>query len=110
MKIAIFTATIFLFRPLAQFVDCLAQSDQASQGRSSTTAEVTPGGMSKSDRRTAPLFDDLGNHHHTITTRSPLAQRYFDQGLTLAYGFNHGEAIRSFKEAARLDPDCAMAH
>ena len=57
---------------------------------------------------TAPLFDDLGNYHHAVSTNSRRAQRYFDQGLTLTYAFNHMEAIRSFKEAARLDPSCAM--
>src|SRR5688572_11619190 len=51
-------------------------------------------------KRGAPLFDNLGNHHYKITTRSPDAQRYFDQGLTLAYAFNHAEAVRSFEEAA----------
>jgi tetratricopeptide (TPR) repeat protein len=56
-----------------------------------------------------PLFNNLGSYHREVTTKSPLAQRFFDQGLTLVYGFNHEEAIRSFKEAARLDPDCAMA-
>jgi tetratricopeptide (TPR) repeat protein len=60
-------------------------------------------------QRRAPLFDNLGKLHHPITTTSKEAQRYFDQGLTLVYGFNHHEAIRSFKEAARLDPNCAMA-
>lgn len=60
------------------------------------------------DGRTAPLFDDLGDHHHAITTQSATAQRYFDQGLVLAYGFNHAEAVRSFREAQRLDPSCAM--
>ena len=58
--------------------------------------------------RQAPLFDDLGNHRHAISTKSPEAQRYFDQGLMLAWGFNHAEAGRSFREAARLDPGCAM--
>src|SRR6266545_5089829 len=57
----------------------------------------------------APLFDDLGNHHHPVTTKSRLAQRYFDQGLTLCFNFNHAEAIRSFTAVATLDPDCAMA-
>jgi len=58
----------------------------------------------------APLFDGLGNHHHPITTSSKLAQRYFDQGLTLCYAFNHTEAIRSFRGALKHDPDCAMAY
>src|SRR5262245_49427971 len=57
----------------------------------------------------APLFDNLGKHHHPVTTKSQEAQRYFDQGLTLCYAFNHNEAIRSFEEAAKLDPECAMA-
>jgi tetratricopeptide (TPR) repeat protein len=56
----------------------------------------------------ATLFTDLGTHHRSITTRSPEAQAYFDQGLRLVYGFNHDEAARSFAMAARLDPTCAM--
>lgn len=54
-----------------------------------------------------PLYTDLGAHHHPITA-TPEAQSYFDQGLRLMYAFNHDEAIASFKEGARLDPDCAM--
>ena len=57
---------------------------------------------------TAPLFNDLGDHHMAVTTRSPTAQRYFDQGLILTYGFNHAEAVRSFREAQRIDPHCAL--
>src|SRR5262245_7721517 len=56
-----------------------------------------------------PLFDDLGSYHHSITTTNELAQKYFDQGLRLVYGFNHDEAERAFREAARLDPKSAMA-
>ncbi|MBE9124863.1 MULTISPECIES: hypothetical protein [unclassified Coleofasciculus] len=66
--------------------------------------------LSESVEPTAPLFDNLGNHHHPISTKVPLAQRYFDQGLILTYGFNHAEATRSFQEAVRLDPDCAMCY
>lgn len=61
-------------------------------------------------KKTAPLFEGMGTLHHPISTKSPQAQRYFDQGLVLAYGFNHAEAARSFKEAIKLDPDCAMCH
>jgi tetratricopeptide (TPR) repeat protein len=57
-----------------------------------------------------PFFEGLGAHKRKVTTDSPQAQRYFDQGLAFYHGFNHGEAIRSFQEAARLDPKCAMAH
>ena len=56
------------------------------------------------------LYDDLGDHTHAITTSRPLAQRYFDQGLRLTYGFNHAEAIRAFRAAQRLDPTCAMCY
>lgn len=56
-----------------------------------------------------PLFDDLGTWTHPVTTSDPEAQKFFDQGLRLVYAFNHDEAIRAFREAARRDPDCAMA-
>lgn len=55
-----------------------------------------------------PLFEGMGNHKRKITTQSELTQKYFDQGLVLAFAFNHDEAIRSFTEAARLDPQCAI--
>ena len=57
-----------------------------------------------------PLFDNLGTYSRTIATASPQAQAYFDQGLRLVYAFNHIEAQRAFREAARLDPDCAMCY
>lgn len=61
-------------------------------------------------RPSAPLFDDLGNHHHPISTVEPKAQRYFNQGMVLLFGFNHAEAIRSFEAAAQLDPGTPMPH
>jgi tetratricopeptide (TPR) repeat protein len=54
------------------------------------------------------LMKGMGNHHHPISTKSPLAQKFFDQGLILIYGFNHAEAIRSFQNASELDPEAAM--
>jgi tetratricopeptide (TPR) repeat protein len=57
-----------------------------------------------------PLYDNLGTHHYEISTVVPRTQQYFDQGLRLYYAFNHGEAIRAFNEAARLDPRCAMCY
>lgn len=56
------------------------------------------------------LVEGLGPHARKVTTASPEAQRYFEQGLNFLFGFNHGSSIRSFQEAARLDPACAMAH
>lgn len=57
-----------------------------------------------------PLFEGMGPHTRKVTTSDPMAQRYFDQGLTWAFAFNHDEAIRSFEAALRHDPACAMAY
>ena len=57
-----------------------------------------------------PLYNNLGTLHYGITTQSPKAQQYFDQGLRLIFAFNHEEAIASFQEAARHDPQAAMAY
>jgi hypothetical protein len=54
------------------------------------------------------LLPGLGNHRHPIATKSPEAQKFFDQGLALAYAFNRAEAARSFRRAAELDPSAAM--
>jgi tetratricopeptide (TPR) repeat protein len=58
----------------------------------------------------APRLQNLGTYTFPVTTRSKKAQAFIDQGLNLAYGFNHAEAGRAFREAARLDPGCAMAY
>lgn len=55
----------------------------------------------------AQLFDDLGDFHRKVSTRSDEAQNYFDQGMRLVWGFNHDEATRAFVKAAQLDPSCA---
>lgn len=59
---------------------------------------------------TVALREDLAGFGHPVTTSSDLAQRYFDQGLTLYYGFNHAAAIESFAQASEIDPECAMAY
>jgi tetratricopeptide (TPR) repeat protein len=58
----------------------------------------------------AQLFDGLGTFHRKITTRSPVAQKYFDQGMRLLWAFNHDEATRSFAKAAKIDPSCASCY
>src|SRR5262245_34225355 len=84
--------------------------------RSFLTMAVTVGLLSPAFAATAPetdappLFEGLGNHSRKVTTTRAGAQKYFDQGLAFLFAFNHDEAIRSFKHAAALDPDCAMAH
>jgi tetratricopeptide (TPR) repeat protein len=60
--------------------------------------------------RGAKLFDHLGTFRRVVTTSSPDAQRYFDQGMRLLWAFNHDEATRSFAKAATVDPSCAMCY
>lgn len=60
--------------------------------------------------KTAPVFRGMGDRNFPVTTDVPLARKYVNQGLVLSYGFNHAEAARSFREAQKLDPDCAMAY
>ena len=62
----------------------------------------------EADKPGAPVFEGLGAHKHPISTHNARTQMFFDQGVNLLFGFNHAEAIRSFREAARLDPDCAI--
>jgi len=74
----------------------LAQSDSAAP-------QVLPGQI-------APMLEGLGEYSVPVTTESERTQRFFGRGLRLTYGFNHREAYRAFQEAARLDPECAMAY
>ena len=63
-----------------------------------------------SPAKTAILMSGIGDLDHSVTTTSPEAQKFFDQGLRLIYAFNHDEAARSFRRAADLDPRMAMAY
>src|SRR3954471_6958075 len=67
----------------------------------------TPGAP---EPRPAALLEGMGSHRHPIATSSPEAQKFFDQGIVLMYGFNHEEAFRSFERAAQLDPKASMPH
>ncbi len=58
----------------------------------------------------APRLQNLGSHTFRIKTRVKRAQEFFNQGINLSYGFNHAEAMRAFREVARLDPKCAIAY
>ncbi|MCB9837848.1 MAG: hypothetical protein H6813_00775 [Phycisphaeraceae bacterium] len=58
----------------------------------------------------ASLYGGFGDYSRRVTTTSRAAQRWFDQGMQLLYGFNHDEAVRAFLEAAANDPGCAMAY
>src|ERR1044072_697894 len=58
----------------------------------------------------ATQMSGMGTHHHPVSTTNAEAQKFFEQGLSFVFAFNHNEAIRSFKRAAELDPQLAMAH
>jgi tetratricopeptide (TPR) repeat protein len=73
-----------------------------------TTAAGRMTAQEDDHQRQTPLYDNLGTYHMPVTTRSPVAQQYFDQGLRLTYGFNHDEAIKSYREGIREDSTCAM--
>jgi len=83
------------------------KGDVSPETAASNTAETK---NELAARAGAPLFDGMGDHHHPITTSDPDAQRYFDQGLTIDFAFNHAESVRSFRAAQRLDPECAMCY
>lgn len=73
-------------------------------------AEVSVAALDKAlaERAGGPLLDGMGDYQMSITTQDPNAQRYFNQGMVLAFAFNHAESIRSFRAAQTLDATCAM--
>lgn len=75
---------------------------------------VSTGAFAQHDHATGSksvcAVSGFGNTHHSVKTASPEAQRMFDQGLALDYGFNHNEAEKCFQRAAQLDPQMAMAY
>ena len=89
------------------------QKQQASTGHGGGHKHYKESEMANkpgADGQLAPRLHNLGTHTFPVSTRNPLAQQYINQGLNLAYAFNHAEARRSFREAARLDPELAMAY
>jgi tetratricopeptide (TPR) repeat protein len=86
---------------------CGLRSEHAAAFKPTQLALATPADAIAADAE-PPLWQGLGTLSHPITTSSEQAQRYFDQGLRLAYAFNHAEAWRAFKQAQALDPGCAM--
>lgn len=62
------------------------------------------------NEESAIRIQNLGSHHFAVSTHNAQAQLFINQGLNLAYAFNHAEAYRAFQEAARLDPSLAMAY
>ncbi|WP_228851930.1 tetratricopeptide repeat protein [Aegicerativicinus sediminis] len=105
--------------PLFAFLAIILISCKSNEKESQPTIEtppepslgcvpaVTDAEWYKIDNK-APLLDGMDVIEYPITTNDTLAQAYFNQGLALAYGFNHAEAARSFYYATKLDPECSM--
>jgi tetratricopeptide (TPR) repeat protein len=102
MRVSVLILTSFIIA-----AGCSRPPDSQQPGNvSSAAASASHGGHVT---RTT-LLGNLGSYHRAITTTNPEAQKFFDEGLTLLYGFNHEEAFRSFERAAALDPKAPMPH
>ena len=73
-------------------------------------AMAQPHNHAASEEKPVALYSGLGVWHHPIHTSSTEAQKFFNQGLALMYGFNRYEALRSFRKASELDPAAAMPY
>lgn len=96
---------------LAQQI-CRGMQRKAEFFKPGTLMAVAQAAAASADAMTAgpALRDDLGTLSVSVTTRSPEAQHWFDQGVRWAYAFNHGEAVRAFRAAQKADPTCAMCY
>ena len=106
---SLFTITLLIF-PLEKKVAEFDYTKKAGMNPISCTSTKFLLADVDTTKQIAPLFDNIGTHSFKVSTKNPLAQKFFDQGLRLTYGFNHAEAHRSFMEASRLDPNLAMAY
>ena len=100
LALALFIAS----RALAQTEPQAQTGSHKHYEHSDLATQPGPGGV------LAPRLQNLGSHTFPVTTHNRDAQLYINQGLNLAYAFNHAEARRAFREAARLDPNLAMAY
>lgn len=105
--------TILLLVSIVLSPACRQADPAPPSSQNATPADAGHGGNHPAASTPAvrtTLLGNLGSYHRTITTASDDAQRFFDEGLTLLYGFNHEEAFRSFDRAAALDPKAPMPH
>src|SRR4051812_2420647 len=92
--------------PGAPMLVAQAARTEVSPAAAKAAASAAPGGAAAEQ----PVIPGIGTRSFKITTRSKVAQQYFDQGLHLAWNFNHAEAQRAFQQAQRADPQCAMCY
>lgn len=99
----------FILASVVVAAGCARPADTRAPANASATAADHAGHPAAPQARTT-LLGNLGSYQRSITTANPDAQKFFDEGLTLLYGFNHEEAFRSFERAAALDPKAPMPH
>ena len=100
----------FLMALLAVVSSVASWATAEKESNQSHTAASDVAQQSNAKEHSAPRLQNLGKHVFPVSTSNSLAQQYINQGLNLAYGFNHAEARQAFREAARLDPGLAMAY
>jgi peroxiredoxin len=99
LTLVLVTFTIFICQA------ALADHPQTEPGHSGHAEAFNDG-----PRQAAYLMSGMGNVHWEISTKNPMAQRFFDQGIIQLHGFWYFEAERSFRQAAAFDPECAMLY
>ncbi len=101
---------VYVFSALACAVPAVAQAPDTPPPNHKHY-EASPEAMNPSPTGAlAPRLQNLGNHKISWFTCKPGVLPWLNQGVNLAYAFNHAESARAFREAARLDPNCAMAY
>ena len=101
-------------------VACEIEKTPSEQSEQAKTKEITTcGNIARSSSNSDEEYvvkpirlikEALGKLERTITTNNPVAQQFFNQGLQLKYAFAVDEAVSSFREAQKLDPECAMCY
>jgi tetratricopeptide (TPR) repeat protein len=93
-------------------VSACQQSQPPPAPAAGSHAHYAPAGADQpnKDGQIAPRLQNLGSHTFPVSTKNADAQKFINQGLNLSYAFNHAESGRAFREAARLDPNLAMAY
>ena len=91
---------------------CSRQEDAAKPDAGGSHAHYSAAGPDKpnADGQIAPRLQNLGAYTFQVSTKNEQAQKFINQGLNLSWAFNHAESGRAFREAARLDPNLAMAY
>jgi hypothetical protein len=102
MKSTVLYISVILLLSVVAVTACIQPASMAGSAAPVEAEAHQHHGTPPSEAEVSPLLGCLGNHQHPITTEVELAQAYFNEGLILALGFNHEEAIRSFRGFLKL--------